>query len=240
MAVIATKAIVFGTIKFGENSIIGRLYTKELGLVSYLMKGIMKSKKRSLKVAYFQPLTQLSIIANHQEKRSLQSIKEARVINVYHSIDNSVIKQAIVLFLSEVLSKAIQEEEKNILLFDYLEKALVWFDSHHQISNFHLLFLLNLTKFFGFYPDISSIDKAGFLLKEGLFTNDLYENEIVKGHELFLLRELLGTNFDRLKFLNFSKAERLKLLRVLIRYFEFHLADFKVPKSLSILETVFM
>ena len=85
MAIISTKAIVISTIKYSDTSLIVRLYTKEVGLVSYLLKGILKSKKGKLRTAYFQPLTQLSIISSHQEKRNLQLLKEAQVIHVYES-----------------------------------------------------------------------------------------------------------------------------------------------------------
>tara|TARA_B100000787_G_scaffold153966_1_gene128497 strand:+ start:24695 stop:25420 length:726 start_codon:yes stop_codon:yes gene_type:complete len=239
MAIISTKAIVISAIKYSDTSLIVRLYTKEVGLVSYLLKGILKSKKGKLRTAYFQPLTQLSIIASHQEKRSLQLIKEVQVIHAYDSIHTSVVKQSIVLFLSEILTNAIQEEENNTLLYDYLESSFIWLDSHQQISNFHFPFLLNLTKFLGFYPDISQSKKSGFNLREGYFTDDLQDKEVVKGIEINQLKKLLGINFDTLEYINFSKTERQKILQILIRYFELHLDGFRIPKSLAVLETVF-
>ena len=159
MQVVNTKAIVISTIKYRDTSLIVKLYTKEVGLVSYLLKGILKSKKGKLKAAYFLPLTQLTIVSSHNEKRSLQNLKEAQVNYVYKSIHTSMVKQSIVLFLSEVLGNAIQEQENNVLLYDYLENSLKWFDSHQDVSNFHLLFMLNLTKFLGFYPDLSQSTK---------------------------------------------------------------------------------
>ena len=42
MAIISTKAIVISAIKYSDSSLIVRLYTKEVGLVSYLLKGILK------------------------------------------------------------------------------------------------------------------------------------------------------------------------------------------------------
>ena len=239
MAIISTKAIVISAIKYSDSSLIVRLYTKEVGLVSYLLKGILKSKKGKLRTAYFQPLTQLSIISSHQEKRNLQLLKEAQVIHVYESIHTSIVKQSIVLFLSEILTSAIQEEENNTLLYEYLESSLIWFDSHEQISNFHLLFLLNLTKFLGFYPDVSQSNKNGFHLREGFFTDDLQNKEVIKGTEINQFKKLLGINFDTIECMNFSKTERQRLLQTLIRYFELHLGGFRTPKSLAVLETVF-
>ena len=68
MTVISSKAIVISTIKYSDTSLIVRLYTEEVGLVSFLLKGVLKSKKGKLRTAYFQPLNQLSIIFSHQEK----------------------------------------------------------------------------------------------------------------------------------------------------------------------------
>jgi len=239
MGIISTEAIVISTVKYSDTSLIARLYTKELGLVSYLLKGILKSKKGKLRTAYFQPLTQLSIIAKHQEKRTLQILSEAKVIHSYETIHTSVVKQSIVLFISEILTSAIQEEENNNLLYDYLKNSFIWFDSHHQISNFHLLFLMNLTKFLGFYPDVSQSHKKGFHLREGFFTDDLQLKEVIKGNEIFQFKKLLGINFDKIGYMNFSKTERQRLLQTLIRYFELHLGGFRIPKSLAVLETVF-
>ena len=239
MATISTKAIVISAIKYSDSSLIVKLYTQEKGLVSYMLKGVLKSKKGKLKTAYFQPLTQLNIVASHQEKRGLQTLKEANVIHVYNSIYTSVVKQSIVLFLSEILSSAIQEEENNKQLYEYLESSLIWFDSHQQISNFHLLFLLNLTKFLGFYPDVSNSHFNSFHLGEGFFTENMNEKEIIKGSELNQFKKLLGINFDNVENINFSKTQRQQLLQMLIRYFELHLGGFRKPKSLAVLEVVF-
>jgi DNA repair protein RecO (recombination protein O) len=53
------------------------------------------------------------------------------------------------------LHHSIHEEEKNEALFTFLETALIWLDTHNDTANFHLILLLEITKYFGFYPDIS-------------------------------------------------------------------------------------
>lgn len=239
MAILSTKAIVVSAIKYSDSSLIVRLYTKEAGLSSYMIKGVLKSKRGKLKAAYFQPLTLLSVVASHQEKRNLQSLREAQVNHIYKTIHTDIVKQSVTMFLSEILSSSIQEEETNELLYEYLENSFLWLDSHESIANFHLLFLLNLTKFLGFYPDISDINKSGFHLQEGIFTDSQYEKEIVKGDEIVQFKKLLGINFDCIESVNFSKRQRQELLRMLIRYFELHLDGFKNPKSLDVLEAVF-
>ena len=239
MAVVTTKAIVLSSLKYGDSSLIVKCYTEEEGVKSYLVRGILKAKKGGLKVAYFQPLTQLTIVGNHNNKGTLNSIKEVQVSNPYQTIYRDIVKQSVVLFLSEVLSYAIKEEEKNEDLFEYLESGLTWLDLHDKIANFHLLFLLNLTRFLGFYPDLSERDKLGFDLVEGNFTDLTPYKNIISGNSFYQFKKLLSINFDEVENVSFGKQERQIVLKIIIQYFELHLDGFMKPKSLQVLETVF-
>jgi len=239
MAVISTKAVVLSSLKYGDSSLIVKCYTYEEGIKSYLIRGILKPKRGGLKTAYFQPLTQLKVVANHTNKGNLNSIKEVNITYPYKTIHTNIVKQTIVLFLSEILSNCIQEEEENTALFIYLETALIWLDLHDKIANFHLLFLLNLTRFLGFYPDISEIDKNGFSLLEGNFTNAIYQKNVISRNDFYQFKKLLGIDFDDIEGVFFNKQERQSLLQIIIQYFKLHLDGFRNPKSLQILEAVF-
>ncbi len=239
MAIVNTKAIVLSSLKYGDTSLIVRCFTLQEGIKSYLIKGVLKAKKGKIKAAYFQPLTQLNIDANHNNKGNLNSLKEVHVINPYKNIYTNIFKQTIVLFLSEILSSSIQEEEENTPLFSFIETSLIWLDTHDEISNFHLLFMLNLSKYLGFYPDVSGIENQYFNLVDGGFTTATLEKEVVSGGDLGQFKKLLGTNFDTVEEVKFSKRERQQVLSIIIRYFELHLDGFRNPKSLGVLETVF-
>ncbi|WP_299712721.1 DNA repair protein RecO [uncultured Tenacibaculum sp.] len=239
MPVVATKAIVFSSIKYGDTSLIVKCFTEQEGLKTYMVRGVLKSKKGKLKAAYFQPLTLLQLTANHNTRGTLNSIKEARVFPMYETIHTSIVKQTIVLFISEILSNIIQEEEQNEILYNYIETSLIWLDTHSSTANFHLLFLLNLSRFLGFYPDTSNEESFGFSLLEGSFTNKSYDKSVITGDNFLLFKRLLGINFDAIDTISFNKKERQKVLQVIIRYFELHLEGFKKPKSLDVLESVF-
>jgi len=238
MAVVSTQAIVLSALKYGDTSLIVKCFTKEEGIKSYMLRGVLKSKKGKLKPAYFQPLTQLQLTASHTHKNTLNSIKEVQVLNSYTTIYTSIVKQSIILFLSEVLSDIIREEEQNEGLYNYLEAGLIWLDTHDLIANFHLLFLLNLSKFLGFYPDVQE-EGFGFNLLEGSYTNSLTHKLTISGEELKSFKKLLGINFDAIHKVSLHKKERQTILGIIIRYFELHLDGFKEPKSLKVLETVF-
>ena len=239
MAIINTKAIVLSSLKYGDTSLIVRCFTQQEGIKTYLIRGVLKAKKGKIKAAYFQALTQLNIEANHNNKGNLNSLKEVHVINPYKSIYSNIFKQTIVLFLSEILNSTIQEEEENTRLFSFIEASLIWLDTHEKISNFHLLFLLNLSKYLGFYPDVSGTESQYFNLEEGCFTFSILGKEVISGNDLNQFKKLLGTNFDTIELIKFNKKERQQVLSIIIRYFELHLDGFRRPKSLKILETVF-
>ncbi|NNC70863.1 MAG: DNA repair protein RecO [Flavobacteriaceae bacterium] len=234
-----TKAIVLSSIKYGEADLIVKCYT-EIGVRSYLLKRILKSKNSKLKASYFQPLTQLQLVASHNEKGSLNYIKEANTYSPYRTVHTNIIKQTIAFFLSEVLSKSLHEEEINEELYKYLETSLIWLDTHDDITNFHLIFLLKLSKHLGFYPDKENSHFNYFDLQEGVFLEHTTRNEYITDKDLSLFRILLGTNFDRLDLLKFTGKERQRTLDILIRYFELHLPMFQKPKSLTVLKTVFV
>ena len=239
MAIVTTKAIVLSALKYSDTSLIVKCYTAQEGLKSYIIKGILKAKKGGIKIAYFQPLTQLTIVANHNNKSTLNNLKEVQILNPYKTIYKDIVKQSIVMFLAEVLTYSIKEEEPNKNLFSFLETAFSWLDVHDKVSNFHLLFLLNLTQFLGFYPDLSEKDKFGFDLIEGNFTNNISQKNIIHKNDFHQFKKLLGINFDGIENVSFSKQERQQVLKIIVRYFELHLDGFKTPKSLQILEAVF-
>lgn len=234
---VKTKAIVISALKYQEKSLILKCFTLSDGLKSYFVRDALSSKKANQRIAYFQPLTILEIEAIHKNKGTLEYFKDVKASSPFHSIHSDVIKSTIVLFLSEVLHHAIHEEEKNEDFFIFLETALQWLDTHDQISNFHLILLLEATKFLGFYPDVTEMDFSYFDLLEGNFTalqgfNSLAENETS------LLKKLIRLKFDHSQ-KTFHSSERQTLLKILIDYYSLHLDGFKKPKSLEVLKEVF-
>jgi|TARA_R110000765_G_scaffold4056_13_gene12909 DNA repair protein RecO (recombination protein O) len=236
---VATKGIVLTSIKYGDTSLIVRIFTFSDGIKSYLLRGILASKKGKLKTAYFQPLLQLDLIASHKNKGTLERITEAKVSYHYQSLHTDIAKNALTFFLAEMLGNSIHEEEANEGLFNFIEAALQWLDAHDEFANFHLYFLLSLTKYFGFYPDTNNMDYMYFDLLEGEFIIAPSLNPIVEGENLKHFKELLGINFDAIHSIKLNKKNRQDLLKNLVLYFELHLQGFRKPKSLAVLNEVF-
>lgn len=234
---VKTKAIVLSTLKYQEKSLIVKCFTESDGLKSYFVQSAFSSKKSSQKIAYFQPLTILEIEANHKNKGTLEHFKEIKLATSFHSINTNIFKSTIVMFLSEIIHNSIHEEEKNQDLFTFLETALLWLDTHDEIANFHLILMLEMTKFFGFYPDDSNSDFNFFDLNEGIFT-PFQGTNCLSEHETHLLKKLINLKFDSNQKL-FAAIERQIILKLLLNFYTIHLDGFKKPKSLDVLKDVF-
>ncbi len=237
--VITTKAIVLSAIKYSDTSLIVKCFTECCGVQSYLLRGILSSRKGKLKKALFFPLNQLEITAGHKGKGNLEHIKEARVEHHYHTLYSDMTKNAVVLFLAEVLSSCIQEEEENTALYRYMEEALLWLDRQENTANFHILFLLKLTRYLGFYPDASEDHLPYFDLLEGIFVSHAGYGSVIEGVTLEYFRKFLGADFEDLSRIKLTKDIRRNILNGLITYYELHLSGFRKPKSLQVLHEVF-
>lgn len=236
---VTSKAIVFSSVKFSEADLVVKCFTHSHGLKSYLLRNILKSKKGKLKASMFQVLTQLEIVATHKEKDTLEYIKEAKVINSYQSFHLNIYKSTMVLFLSEVLRNSIQEEEANIPLYEFLESNFNWLDKHEDIANFHLVFLLQLTRYLGFFPKKPDQPTEFFNLLDGTFQN-MDTNEYCIGNEnVQVLSQLLQTNFDNQDQIKLNQKKRSGFLQMMLTYYNLHLQNFRKPKSLVVLSEIF-
>ncbi|WP_367756459.1 DNA repair protein RecO [Flavobacterium sp. WC2430] len=234
---VKTKAIVISSIKFQEKSLIVKCFTQSHGLKSYFVRDAFSGRKSNQKIAYFQPLSILEIEAVHKNKGTLENFKEIKLSTPFTSIHTDIYKSTIVIFISEILYHSIHEEEKNESLFSFLEAALLWLDHHDEIANFHLILMLEATKYLGFYPDISDIDMPFFDVNEGVFS-PFHAVSSLTEHETNLFKKLIDLRLDNDQKV-FHVIERQIVLKILIEYYSYHLDGFKRPKSLEVLKEVF-
>lgn len=234
---VKTKAIVISSLKYQEKSLIVKCFTQSHGLKTYFVRDAFSSRKSNQKIAYFQPLTILEIEAVHKNKGTLENFKEIKISTPFQTLHSDIFKSTIVMFLSEILHHSIHEEEKNEQLFTFLETALFWLDNHNGIANFHLILMLEITKYLGFYPDTSEVEFPFFDANEGVFT-PFHGLGSLTEHETNLFKKLIHLKFDNDQ-KTFHVIERQILLKILIDYYTYHLDGFRKPKSLEVLAAVF-
>ncbi len=236
---VTTQAIVFSSIKYGEADLIVTCYTRDYGLKKYMLKGVLKSRKGKLRASYFQPLTQLEIVAIHKNKGTLERIKEVKISVPYQTLQTQVTKSTLALFLSEILKTVIQEEEKNTDLFAFLSHSFVWLDTHNHFANFHILFLLKLSAYLGFYPKLDKTNNQYFNILEGNFQENSTNTYCVSGEKITYFKTFFGINFDATEHIKLTGKVRLEILTLLLSYYQLHLQGFKKPKSVDVLVQIF-
>lgn len=235
---IKTKAIVLTSIKYGEADLIVKCLTEE-GVKSYLIRSIFRSKSKKLKIGYFQALSQLDITAYHNKQGNLNKMTEVRASYLYQSLATNIYKQSIALFLAEVLAYSLKEEEQNQVQFNFIESSFQWLDQHDSFANFHLVFMLQLTKYLGFYPDVENNNAEYFDLEEGTFKGSKPNRNFLTGKKLILFKSIIGIKFDVMVKLKWNSEDRQIVLDALLDYYELHLPGFKKPRSLKVLKEVF-
>lgn len=234
-----TQAIVLSSLKYQDHDLIVKCYTQSFGTASYLIKGVLKSKRGNKNVAFFQPLSQLQLVVKHQTHRSLHFIQEVKAHYIYETLHTNILKGSLVMFLSEVLSSSLKEESPNDRLYAFIETAFQWLDHEPKFANFHLLFLLHLSKHLGFYPDDKDTHQNTFFdLQEGRFTNQESTHSIT-GSQVVLLKNLMESDFEALGSMKLNANQRQEFLNILLKYYEWHLEGFRKPKSLEVFNQLF-
>jgi DNA repair protein RecO (recombination protein O) len=216
-----TKAIVLHTLKYNESGIILHAYTDVFGRQSFLIHGVRKKNSR-INASLFQPLSLLEIEANIKENRELQRVKEVKSLNILYGLQNDIRRSAIAIFLSELLYKTLREVEPNQKLFDYLFHSVQILEiTENGIENFHLIFLMQFTKFIGIFPGDDSF----------LQTTD--------NDKKFNLLKLLDYSLSETTALKLNSLARVEILNQLVGYYKNHFEGIGNIHSLKILQEVF-
>lgn len=220
-----TKGIVISCIRYKESSIITKLFTRELGLKSYLVNGVRIQGSKS-KIALYQPMTILDLIVYDKENRNLHRISEAKIGYVNQIIPFDFNRIGLAMFMAEVTGKTIYENYQNEWLYDFLQDCIVRLDSKDcPIANFPLVFLIEHAKFLGFGPD----DAMGYLMESRSLPFSPHELPKVSEY----LENLMTESF--VSRVNPGTTIRRKLMDYLLEFYSEQLDIPDTWKSMNIL-----
>lgn len=231
-----TQGILLRTTKYSETSIIAKIYTRAIGLHSYMIKGVRGEKSKN-KAALFQPGNIFDLEVYNQKNKTLHYVKEYKLHNYYRNIGTNMLRIGQMMFMLELVNHAIKEEEPNEELFDFLADAFYELDSEEETDlNFHLKFMLRLSRHLGFYPtDNFSEKNTVFDIQEGCFFKELPANRLsINMPQSFWLHEILcGRNPDNI----FNEGRNI-LLQQLLEYYKTHIEHFPNLQSHKILHEI--
>ena len=236
-----TQAIVLHAIKYGETRLIVDMFTKVFGRQAFIVS-IPKTPKGKVKKQFFQPLTILEIETDIRPRQQLQKLHDVRLAAPFASIPFEPDKLAISLFVAEFLYYALRSEQRNELLYEYLENSIVWLDGQQSsFANFHLVFLLRLTRFLGFYPNLDDYkDGDYFDLRESVFLPmPPVHRDFLHPEEAQKVQLMMRMDFPTMHLFRMSHQERNRLLEVSLKYYRLHLPDFPEMKSIEVLQALY-
>ncbi len=239
-----TKGIVLRTVKYGETSLIVSMFTELFGLQSYLINGIrVSTKKGGGKASLFQPAAILDMVVYHNELKQLHRIKEFRWAYLYTSILTDVPKNAVALFMVELLTKCLKQPENNPELFYFTEDAFKHLDKADQAvaANFPLFFALHLPVFFGFrFNDNYNDQKTVLDLQEGGFVDAVPAHPyFLEDKYAYITSQLLKVQQpEELQDIKLNHDFRRNLLYAYERYYALHIQDFGNMKTLPVLREI--
>lgn len=236
-----TRAIILHATKYSETSLIVRSYTEQSGLVSFIVGGVRGGGKSRFPAGMFQPLTLVELVASGKPGTTLPRITEIQFSPPLAWLHQDLIKGSIAMFLSEVLSRSIKEEEPSASLFAFLHNAIMMLDAESQgVSRFHLSFMVQLSRWLGFYPSGNyEKDTPYFDLQEGVFTDTKPSHAYcLEGSDTMSLWMLMQTPFEKLSSLNQILMDNRRMLQWMVRYFELHITQGRSIQSHHVLSEV--
>lgn len=228
----SSVGIVLASFPYSDSSVICKIYTRDYGLNSFLIKGA-KSPKNKHRLAALRPFQPVEVV-HYRGRSELYLVKEMRIEYPLHAIAASSEKTCIALFISEVFYKSLSENATDLRLYDFIRASIEWLELTKNYLNFHLQFLLQLSRYLGFYP------KVGQNFNEDLFGELELGNIQHDRKELFTLLSTLITHPEyNSAELPISNIHRRQLLHALVNFYTLHLDKNLEIKSLPVLESVF-
>jgi DNA repair protein RecO (recombination protein O) len=239
-----TKGIVLRSVKYGQTSLVVTIFTELFGLQSYLVNGVRTpTKKGTAKATLFQPPAILDLVAYRNEFKNLQRLKEYRGAYLYQHILSDVRKNAVALFMIELLSKCLKQPEANEELFYFVEDALHHLDEANDTvtANFPLFFALHLAVFFGFRISDEFTDNIYYLdLEEGRFVDEQPKHShYLQDREAAAVSHILKImQPNELAEVALNQEMRRRITHALEEYYALHIPEFGTMKTLPVLREV--
>ena len=237
---VKTKAIVLHSFKYGESRMIVDMFTEEAGRLSFIIS-IPKTSKGRIKKQYFQPMTLLEVECDVRQNVQLQKLKDAHLLTAYTSIPFSPEKLALSLFIAEFLYHALRSEQQDKLLFAYVCDSMQWLDTVEVgFANFHLTFLMRMSRFLGFYPNLDDyVDGCVFDLRTATFSLQVpTHRDFLDSHDSQLIHTLMRMDFPTMHLFQLSHHDRNRITEVLLHYYRLHIPQFPELKSLGVLQAL--
>lgn len=237
-----TQSISLHSVRYSDSSLVCYLYTLHYGRVAVLVNSAYGKGRKVGKAVLFSPLSMLDIVFYKTSRAGMGRLKEVVPTVILGSIPYHPVKRAISLFMGEVIYRSVREEECNEPLFDFLSNSIQMLDLMEAgLPNFHLLFLVNLSKHLGFYPHGNfSAASPYFDIKSGHFVGTQPKHpQFFDEQNSRILASLLGVGIEQRTALTLNGSQRTAFMERMLAFYTYHLDGIHYIKSLGVLSQVF-
>ena len=213
----STGLVVLHTTKFGENSIILHTLSKEYGRRGFLVRNVGRKTAMSL----FLPMNIIEGNVVESTRSRLWTLKGISMQYPLMGIRGSVSKNAMTMFISEVLYRVVKDGVVEPGLYEMCERNLLILDAMKaDFRNYHIRFLLEF------------IMQLGFSLDEEVMSPFL-------GEYSDLMTDFMSSSFSESMLIPMSGKQRNEIAERLLRYIEYHTESSVNVNSLSVLRELF-
>jgi len=236
------RGIVLNTIRYSDKHNIVHIYTDGHGLMSFAVP-LGKTSASRMRNALLMPLSLIDLEAALRPGRDLAILREVQRNFPLATIYSDPVKNAIALFISELLAHVIQEPEGNAPLFSYIEQAVQLLERMPgQVGNFHICFLYHLGAHLGIQPNVESYRNGyWFDMTDGVFVSAATRGHMnLQPQEAQVIHLLSRMTFKNMAVFRFNRNERNRMLDVIISYYRLHNAAIGTLRSPDILKQLFI
>ena len=246
MTVRKTEAIVLRSRDFSESSLTVSFYTKDLGKINGLAKGIKSRRKKY--GGYLQPFTYNDIVFYQKINAGLCTISQCNLRDFFPAIREDLEKTAYASYFVELIDKTTPVQDENIEIFNLLLRSLRLF-STEDAKKICRIFEIKLLDLLGLMPMITNCIHCGSIIKEKArfsaslggtlcqrcFYKDYKSTPILKG-TIATIRYISKQGYDQISRFRLTSAVEENLREVLSLFLSFHLES--QLKSLEFLEKI--
>lgn len=226
--------LVLRAVRYGDTQVIVNVFTEAAGTVPFIVRGA--------KASTWQPLSLVEVVWDEHARTNLHKPRELTLWRPWRTLPFQPDKAAMSIFLGEFLGQALRTEQANGQLFDYIVNALTWFDeSDRNYVNFHIVFLLHLTQFLGFLPNVDDWHEGCFFdLEAATFTRTRPSHvHYLNPDEAALVPKFLRMNIRSMRAVGLNGAMRHRALEIVAAFYRLHIPEFPELQSLSVLAEIF-
>lgn len=235
-----TELLVLRGVRYSDSASIITTYSDLYGALSFRVSRPTRRSASGGARAFFVPLSLLSVTMDYHQGRTVQVPREVTPLHVVTTASIDPVVNAVVLFVSELLSHLLRAQGTDRSLFGFLRAQISALDtmSGVQAASFHLRLMAGLCYHLGVMPDCDCYVPGSVLdVTDGGFRPPLSSIDYGRREASALLVRFFTEEHP--EHIPLCQEQRRQLLTLMLDYLSFHFPEVSGLHSPSILGGLF-